>query len=95
MECPVLPSCISAYSDWAHTIPCVFGDPFKAPKIIFVHTYMLPHFKESTLNFMNKSWEFILISGGTDATMPNNSLDSRFKKQNRGFPGYWDDLLKK
>ena len=93
MECPVIPSGFSTYCDWAHMIPCIFGDPYKQPKIIFVHTYMLPHFLESTLTFMNKTWKFILVSGGTDATLPNNNMDSRFRKQNRGFPGYWERLL--
>ena len=40
---------ISAACDWALMVPCLFGNPYKAPRTIFVMTYMLPHFVESTL----------------------------------------------
>lgn len=86
--CPMVPSGISANVDWALLSPCLFGDPTKPPKTIFVHNLMLPHFAESTFNFMNKSWNFVLITGGTDQTTPRSALDSRYRAI-RGFGG-WD-----
>lgn len=84
--CPQLPRGIAAEADLALQCPCLFGDLNKKPKVIFVHSYMLSHFVESTLNFMDKSWRFVLISGGTDMTVPKASLDVR-QKPIRGFGG--------
>lgn len=64
--------------DWAMMIPCMFGNPLKAPSTIFVHNYMLPHFIESTLHFMNPDYRFVLVSGGTDMTIPRGAGDSRY-----------------
>lgn len=87
MLCPQLPEGIAAWCDWALLVPCLFGNVTKAPRTIFVHTLMLPHFVESTLNFLpNKSWEFVVISGGHDLTIPQLSLDARYHNL-RGFGG--------
>ena len=75
---------IATQCDWALVVPCLYtADPFVSPKTIFVHTYMLSHFVESTLYFMDHSYRFVLVTGGTDATIPR-SLDPRFHAL-RGF----------
>jgi len=76
---------IATTVDWAMMVPCVFGDPNMegGPRTIYVHNYMLPHFIESTLHFMNSSYHFVLISGGTDLTIPR-SIDKRYTTL-RGF----------
>ena len=81
--CPQLPRGIAAETDWSLMVPCLFGDVNKPPRTIYVHTYMLPHFVESTLHFMDPSYRFVLITAGTDATVPR-SVDGRFKIM-RGF----------
>ena len=45
-------------------IPCLFGNVSREPKLVFVHTLMLPHFAESTLRAIPTDWRFVLISGG-------------------------------
>lgn len=79
-SCPQTPFGIAARADWALTIPCLYGDPYMegGPKIVHVNTYMLPHFAESTLHFMDKSARFILLSSGSDLTVPR-STDPRFQ----------------
>ena len=79
MSCPMTPQGIAATCDWALMVPCLFGDMTKPPKTVFVHTLMLPHFAESTLNGMNNTWRFVLLSGATDQTIPNGSGDKRYK----------------
>ena len=63
--CPQIPTGIAAACDWALNSKCLFGDtsPNNRPKTIFVHTYMLPHFHESTLRFMNQTDRFVLVTG--------------------------------
>lgn len=89
-DCPMFPIGIATIVDWALLIPCMFGNPFipGGPRIIYVHNYMLPHFIESTLHFMDKSYRFVLISGGTDLTIPR-STDVRYAPL-RGFAQTWD-----
>eukprot|EP01036_Dinobryon_divergens_P028137 gene28137-37035_t len=87
--CSQEPYGISAACDWALMVPCLFGNPYKAPRTIFVMTYMLPHFVESTLAFIDHFFpdaRFVVVSGGTDATIPRSAGDSRFKLL-RGFNG--------
>lgn len=79
------PNGVATFADWAQTVPCIFGDHTQQPGIVFVHTYMLPHFVETTLQRMNKSWAFVLVTGGTDRSIPNNSMDVRYNKPLRGF----------
>jgi hypothetical protein len=45
---------------------------------------MISHFIESTLYFMDHSYRFVLISGGTDMTIPRSAGDSRYHLM-RGF----------
>ena len=65
---------------------------------IFVHHYMISHFIESTLRFMDKSFRFVLLSGGSDITIPR-STDVRYSLL-RGFAAdssggaYYKELLK-
>lgn len=72
----------------------------KPPQTIWVHTYMLSHFVESTLNFMPKDWRFVLISGGADLTVPRCAGDVRWSnKLLRGFSNgpnggsYWQRIV--
>lgn len=58
-------------------VPCLFADINKPPRVIFVHNHMLPHFVESTLYFMDPSYRFVLVSGGTDMTVPRQ-IDQRY-----------------
>ena len=81
----MIPHGIAATADWALMVPCLFGDISKPPNTIFVHNYMLSHFTDSTLRFMNSSYRFVLISGGTDMTVPR-SVDPRYRPL-RGFAG--------
>lgn len=74
----MMPLGISTQVDWALMVPCMFGDPNKPPSTIFVHNYMLPHFIESTLHFMDPTYRFVLVSGGTDLTIPRSAGDSRY-----------------
>jgi len=67
-SCPQVPQGVAVVADWALMIPCMFGNPNAKPKIVYAHTYMLPHFIESTYNFMDKSdWHFVLISSGLNS----------------------------
>ncbi len=97
-SCPQLPTWIATTTDWALMIPCLFGNTDIPPRTIFVNTYMLPHFIESTLHFMDPSYRFVLVSSGSDMTVPR-SLDFRFKVM-RGFSrsddggSYYQMLLK-
>lgn len=79
----MLPRGIATMVDWALMVPCLFGNPNVAPKTIFVHTYMLSHFVESTLSFMDPSYRFVLITAGGDLTVPRN-VDARYHRL-RGF----------
>jgi len=89
-DCPMTPIGIATTVDWAMMVPCVFGNPHMdgGPRTIYVHNYMLPHFIESTLHFMNSSYHFVLISGGTDLTIPR-SIDKRYSTL-RGFAASTD-----
>jgi hypothetical protein len=85
-SCPMPPNGISAEADWSLMVPCMFGNPEKPPRIIFVHNHMLPHFVESPLRFMNTSYRFVLVTGGTDMTVPRQ-IDQRYRQGFRGFGG--------
>ena len=64
-SCPQVPQGVAVVADWALMVPCMFGNPAIKPKIVYVHTYMLPHFIESTYRFADKSdWHFVLVSSG-------------------------------
>ena len=109
-ECPQLPFGLAAACDWALLSPCLFTGPeilnykqptFKPPKTIFVHTFMISHFVESTLRFLNKilptDHRFVVVIGGADQSTPLSNLDARWGAQ-RGFGGndggnYWNDLM--
>lgn len=80
------PDGISAYMDWALMVPCLFGNMSSPPRSIFVHNHMLPHFVESTLHFMDPTYRFVLVTGGTDMTVPRQT-DSRYRQAFRGFGG--------
>jgi len=82
-SCEMEPAGISTQFDWACLVPCMFGNPHRAPSTVFVSTFMLPHFVEHTLNNMDPRYRFVLISGGEDLTVPR-SVDVRFPKL-RGF----------
>jgi hypothetical protein len=73
----MLPTGLSQYTDWTLMVPCLFGDVTRPPRIIYVHHYMISHFIESTLHFMDPYHRFVLVSGGTDLTIPR-SVDTRY-----------------
>lgn len=68
--CPQEPKGIAAACDWAILIPCLYGDVTKEPKTIFVHTDFIHHLVESTFRFINHDWRFVLVSGGSDESVP-------------------------
>ncbi len=87
--CPQKPIGIAAATDLSLLCTCLFGqvnveDDLRKVRTIFVHTYMLSHFYESTLTFMPRDVRFILYTGGTDMTIPTGSGDARF-----GFPRWF------
>jgi hypothetical protein len=95
--CPQVPQGVAVVADWALMVPCMFGNPKIKPKIVYVHTYMLPHFIESTYNFADKKdWYFVLVSSGTDQTIPYSTGDSRKDKNHplRNFPEYYENFIK-
>jgi len=68
--CPQEPKGIAAACDWAILIPCLYGDVTKEPKTVFVHTDFLHHLVESTFRFINPEWRFVLVSAGSDESVP-------------------------
>lgn len=64
-------------------VPCLFGNMNVPPRTIYIHHYMISHFVESTLHFMEPHHRFVLVSGGTDMTIPQ-SVDLRYHTM-RGF----------
>jgi len=96
-SCSQEPFGIAAYADWALNVPCLFGNVSMPPRIIYVHNHMLSHFVESTLRFMDPSYRFVLVTGGTDITVPRQT-DSRYRYSFRGFGGqdggkFWSILV--
>ncbi len=92
--CPSTPMAIAAHCDWAHMIPCMFTGPHPelSPRTIDVHPVMLPHFVESTLAGMNKTHRFILITGGSDGTIPRAFYaDHDFRGFNGDMKSYWGE----
>jgi len=82
--CPQIPKGIAAMCDWAIMVPCLFGDVTKEPRTVFVHTDFIHHLFESTFRFINPDWRFVLVSSGSDESIPRGTLDVRFRLQ-RGF----------
>lgn len=72
-SCPQEPFGIAAYADWALNVPCLFGNASAPPRVIYVHNHMLSHFVESTLHFMDPTYRFVLVTGGTDITLPRQT----------------------
>lgn len=99
--CPQKPIGIAAATDLSLMCTCLFGGinveaDIRKARTIFVHTYMLSHFYESTLTFMPRDVRFILYTGGTDMTIPTGSGDARM-----GFPRWfgahgqgWESMIK-
>jgi hypothetical protein len=83
-SCPQIPKGIAATCDWAIMVPCLFGDVTKEPRTVFVHTDFIHHLFESTFRFINPDWKFVLVSAGSDESIPRGVLDVRFRPQ-RGF----------
>ncbi len=97
MICPMNPMGIAAYCDWALTIPCLYAaDPTKSPKTVFVHTLMLPHFVNYTLNAMDPSFRFVLVSAGVDMTVPSCNFGYGYILPgfSPSMDSYWGKLLK-
>ena len=64
MECPMTPEGFATTTDWAILPTCLFGNATQLPRTVFVHTYMLSHFFESTLAFLDNSARFVLVTAG-------------------------------
>lgn len=65
-------------ADLALMVPCLYGNPSIPPKVVFVHHLMLPHFTSHILPKFPSHYRFVLISSGTDQTIPTGSGDTRF-----------------
>jgi hypothetical protein len=78
------PHGIATIADWALMLPCMYGDLRVPPKVVFVHHLMLPHFTSHILPKLPTSYRFVLVSSGTDQTIPTSSGDMRFQPL-RGF----------
>eukprot|EP01033_Poteriospumella_lacustris_P002653 gene2653-1929_t len=76
----------AAYTDWAILEPCLYRfSKDDAPRTVYVHSTMLAAFATKILPQMVKGPPFVLISGGTDATLPRQ-IDKRCKPF-EGFSG--------
>lgn len=85
-SCPQTPQGIATLCDWALMVPCLFGNMSHPPRTIYVHSLFLSHFIESTFNFMDPTWRFVLITSGSDQTIPRNIGDVRYRSHPmRGF----------
>ena len=84
VRCPMTPQGIAALCDWALLVPCLYGTFDRPPRTVFVHHFMLQHFINLILPYMPKAFEFVLVSSGTDLTIPTSMGDIRFTPL-RGF----------
>ena len=78
-NCAVVPISIATYCDWALLVPCFYGNITILPRTIFVHHLMLPHFIHYVLPNIPSHHRFVLVSSGTDQTIPTSSGDIRFQ----------------
>jgi hypothetical protein len=83
-NCVMSPRGIAALCDWALLFPCFFGKLEQLPKTVFVHHLMLNHFIKHVLPVIPAHHNFILVSSGTDQTLPSARGDVRFKPM-KGF----------
>ena len=84
IECPMRPVGIAAACDWALMVPCLYADLMIEPRTIYVHHVMLEVFIEQILKHMPVHTRFVLVTSGTDHTIPTASGDVRFYPM-RGF----------
>jgi len=75
----MMPRGIAAHCDWALLVPCVYGDLSRAPRTVFVHHLMLAHFAKIVLPLIPADWKFVLVTSGTDQTIPTGRGDERFQ----------------
>ena len=64
--------------DWNYANYKLIGDETKQPKTIFIKVEFIEAFYNSYYKKIEKDTKFIIISGGGDATTPNN-IDVRYK----------------
>lgn len=69
---------IAAECDWAFLVPCFYGKKDVLPGKIFVHNVMLHHFIIYVLPAIPTEHKFVLVTSGTDRTIPTGSGDVRF-----------------
>lgn len=79
-NCAVVPISIATYCDWALLVPCFYGNITILPRTIFVHHLMLPHFIHYILSNIPSQHRFVLVSSGTDQTIPTSTGDIRFQQ---------------
>lgn len=77
-NCFMNPQVIATLADWAILLPCVYGDISRPPRIVFVHHLMLPHFVRYILPNIPVNHRFVLVSSGSDQTIPTGAGDVRF-----------------
>lgn len=75
--CPMPPQFFAVYADWALLVPCLFTNLMSWPKVFYVNNWMLPHFVEHILPQLDSHVRFVLVTSGTDLTIPR-SRDSRY-----------------
>ena len=78
----MIPQGIAAMCDWALLLPCFYGNWEIPPKTVFVHHLMLPHFVSYVLPNLPSHYRFVLVSSGTDQTIPTGRGDVRFTPLN-------------
>ena len=76
-DCLMTPQGIATFCDWALLMPCFYGNISIKPKTVFVHHLMLPRFIASVLPTIHN--RFVLVTSGTDQTIPTSRGDMRFK----------------
>ena len=75
----MVPRGLAALCDWALLVPCFYGDINRAPRTVFVHHLMLAHFAKILLPIISNKFKFVLVSSGTDQTIPTGRGDVRFQ----------------
>lgn len=78
IECPMTPQGIAATCDWALMVPCFYGNLSIAPKTVYVHHFMLGQFI-NIINYIPTDYRFVLVTSGTDHTIPTSKGDIRFQ----------------
>jgi uncharacterized membrane protein YgcG len=77
-DCLMIPQGLATRCDWVLLFPCFYGNLSTPPRTIFVHHFMLPHFTKYLLPMVPGGHRFVLVTSGTDLTIPSGRGDIRF-----------------